>query len=132
MNTVNINDDNFKITTEYETFIKNNPGYGFLKIRAYAASEAVPISNLKIEVSTLINNTKYIFYEGTTNSSGISEDITLPAPTKNTDDLIVPLSTVYQILATYGTIKETFAINMYEGISVVQNISITPPMKGMS
>jgi hypothetical protein len=131
MNTVNINSDNFIITKEYETYINNNTGYGFLKIRAYAASEAVPISNLKIEVSTIISNTKYIFYEGLTDNSGLIEEITLPAPKKDPDNLEVPSSTVYQVLATKENIKESFDINIYDGISVIQTISIVPPMKGM-
>ena len=45
----NINDTNM----QYQNFRRNNMGTGGLKIRAYAASEAVPISGLKIVVSTV-------------------------------------------------------------------------------
>ena len=133
MNTVNINDDNFTITPEYRDFINNNKGYGFLKIGASAASQAVPISNLKIEVSTIIDGTKYIFYEGYTDESGVIEQITLPAPKKEADNMIVPKSTTYQVLAEYtpDNTTETFEVKLYDEVIVIQNISIVPSMKGM-
>ena len=80
MNIYNINDENFKNTEAYRSFMNDNPVNGYLKIRAYGASGAIPISNLKIVVSKIINNTKIIFFEGTTNESGIIDKITLPTP----------------------------------------------------
>ena len=61
MNTFNINDENYKNSESYQTFLKSNPTEGYLKIRAYAASQALPISNLKIIISKVINNDNIIF-----------------------------------------------------------------------
>ena len=129
MNTYNINDVNFINSYEYKEFIKNNPEIGYLKIRAFAASGAIPISNLKVVVSTNINNDTIIFYEGVTNQSGIIEGIKLPAPKLEVNNLNTPNKTKYLITATYSdNIKKIYEINIYENVSVIQNISITPAM----
>lgn len=129
MNTYNINDVNFINSYEYKEFIKNNPEIGYLKIRAFAASGAIPISNLKVVVSTNINNDTIIFYEGVTNQSGIIEGIKLPAPKLEVNNLNTPNKTKYLITATYSdNIKKIYEINIYENVSVIQNISITPTM----
>lgn len=130
MNTYNFNDDSFKNTQIYQTFITSNPVEGYLKIRAYAASQAVPISNLKIEVSKIINNNKIIFFEGTTNSSGIIEKITLPAPRLDQSNLAKPNSTSYDINATYTMDNTTnsYKVNIYEDIYVIQTINIVPTL----
>ena len=67
----------FMNTKSYQDFIKNNPGKGNLKIRAYAASEALPVSGLRIVVSSTINNQKIIFFDGLTDSSGMINTISL-------------------------------------------------------
>ena len=129
MNTYNINDVNFINSYEYKEFIKNNPEIGYLKIRAFAASGAIPISNLKVVVSTNVNNDTIIFYEGVTNQSGIIEGIKLPAPKLEVNNLNAPNKTKYIITATYSdNIKKIYEINIYENVSVIQNISITPTM----
>ena len=129
MNTYNINDTNFINSNEYQEFIKNNPVVGFLKIRAFAASGAIPISNMKVVVSKNVNNDNVIFYEGYTNSSGVIEKITLPAPRLEINNMNMPNRTSYLITATYSDNNiKTYEINIYENVSVIQNISITPTM----
>ena len=88
MNTYNFNDASFKNTSSYQNFISANPSEGYLKVRASAASQALPISGLKIVVSKIIDGNKVIFFEGTTDSSGVIEKITLPAPKLNTDNFL--------------------------------------------
>ena len=131
MNTYNFNDESFKNTNIYKQFISANPSLGYLKIRAYTASQALPISNLKIVVSKNIGNTNVIFYEGVTNSSGVIEKINLPAPSQNTDDLVIPTSVSYDIKATYEETTNIYKVNIYENIYVVQTINIVPTMNVM-
>ena len=50
MNTYNVNDENFINSTLYQNFIRQNPEAGYLKIRAYAASSAIPIEGLKVDI----------------------------------------------------------------------------------
>ena len=128
MNTYNINDESFKKTEVYDKFILANPSRGYLKIRAYAASQAIPISGLKIVVSKIVDNQRIIFFEGTTNESGVIEKIVLPAPKLNTDNLNAPSGITYDITATYNNenITNTYKINVYENIYVIQTISLVP------
>ena len=128
MNTFNINDQNFVNSEIYKNYIKDNPTKGYLKIRAFAANQAIPISGLNITVSKIISNNNVIFYEGKTNSSGIIEKITLPTPKLDPDNLDTPKSTTYEIIATYKNKNKTYKINMYENIYVVQDININPNM----
>ena len=128
MNTYNINDESFKKTISYTNFLSQNPSSGYLKIRAFAASEAIPISGIKIIVSKMIDNNKVIFFEGTTNESGIIERIVLPTPSLNSNNLNIPSSITYDITAMYDNSVNTYKINMYENIYVVQTISIVPKM----
>jgi len=127
MNIVNINDENFKNTEMYREFINNNPSEGYLRIRAYAANGAVPISDLKIVVSITIDDTKIIFFEGYTDASGLISKIALPAPLLS-NNLTIPNTTTYDITSTYlpDNVSEIFNVDMYEGICVVQNINIVP------
>ena len=86
----------------YDKFILENSGSGTLKIRAYAASEALPVGGLNIIVSSVIDNDEVVFFRGVTDKSGMIPNIKLPAP------------------------KIDFSINMYDGICVVQNINFLP------
>ena len=132
MNTYNINDEEYKKNESYQEFMKNNPSQGYLKIRAYAASGAIPIEGLKVVVSTTIDNDKVIFFEGYTNESGVIEKITLPAPKLNVSNLTIPITTVYDVAATYvpDNLNLLYKVNMYENIYVVQNINIVPSSVG--
>ncbi|MBE6161635.1 MAG: hypothetical protein E7158_05420 [Firmicutes bacterium] len=128
MNTYNINDDNFINSDLYKDFIKENPSRGNLRIRAYTASGAIPIKDLKVTISTQYKSANIIFYEGETNESGVIEKISLPAPKLINDNLDVPKKTTYEILAVYEPEKlnNVYKVNMYEDVCVVQNINVAP------
>jgi len=123
---------NFIESDVYKNFISLNSGKGNLKVRAYAASEALPISGLAIEVSTMIDNYKVIFFEGVTDDSGMITNLSLPAPVINQDNLIIPEAITYEIKATslIDNTTQIFTINMYDGICAVQNINLIPDAKG--
>ena len=114
--------------------MEQNPAQGYLRVRAYAASQAVPISNLNIVVSKQIGDTNVIFFEGKTNESGVIDKIVLPAPRLDPNNMDVPNSVTYEIRATSETdnINQTYIIYIYENVYVVQNISIVPNNQVMS
>lgn len=129
--TYNVNDKDFLNSELYKSFINSNSGIGFLKIRAYAASGAVPISGLSIVVSKDIGGNKVIFFEGATNDSGVIERISLPAPRIDSDNLVSPILTTYDINAVYEGEDKLYKVNVYDGIYVVQNINLTPNINGV-
>ena len=128
MNTYYVSDPNFLNSTLYREFIENNSSGGTLRIRAYAASQAIPIGGLKIVISTNYKNNIIVFYEGYTNESGVIEKINLPTPELDQNNLDVPNYTTYEIKATYipDNINSIYKVNMYEDIVVIQNINIVP------
>ena len=130
MNTYNIKNINFINSNLYKQYIKDNPKVGFLKIRAYDASEAIPISGLSVTVSKVINGNNIIFFEGITDKSGIIEEIALPTPTLKSDDLIAPNGVEYTINTLYkkDNIEGTYKVNIYENVYVVQTVRIVPKM----
>ena len=120
---MNINE--FMKTNEYIDFIRKNPGIGNLKIRAYTASEALPVSGLNIIVSSIIAGNRIIFYSGKTDTSGMIPNIKLPAPSL-TSNLEIPNTVTYDIEAFVGNNRSNFSVNMYDGVCVVQNINFVP------
>ena len=111
--------DEFKNSSLYDSFIKNNSGIGNLKIRAYTASLALPVADLEVTISSLIDNMNVIFFKGKTDKSGMIENIELPAPVLG-NNLVIPNTITYNILAG----SKSFSVNMYDGICVVQNINM--------
>ncbi len=99
-----------------------------MKIRASAANSAVPISGLNVIVSKIIDNNKIIFFEGSTDSSGVIEKIILPVPSISGGDLVAPKGNTYDISTNYiqDNIINNYKVNVYENVYVVQNINIVP------
>ena len=130
MNTYYLNDKEFQRKDLYKDFLTENSSTGMLKIRAYAASEAIPVEGIKVEISTIFNNNRIIVYEGITDESGTIEKILLPAPELNSDNLESPPKTAYQILAIYEkyNMEKTYMIVIFEGVCVIQNINVKPSM----
>lgn len=129
MNNNYYNDKSFQETSIYKNFLLKNSGKGNLKIRAYAANEALPINNLRVVISTMIDNNKVIFFEGSTDSSGMIETISLPAPKRDSNNLLVPNTINYEIDTFLGDNEQVFNVNMYDGICVLQNIKFVPSLK---
>ena len=126
MNIYNIDDKDFVSSDLYKKFLSDNPAIGFLKIRAFAASQAVPISGLKVEISRDIEGNKVIFFEGVTNVSGVIERISLPTKRASSDNMMAPNFVVYDITTNYNGEVRTYKVNIYDDIYVVQNINVTP------
>lgn len=122
-----VSNPDFLKTDMYQDFIRKNPGKGNLKIRAYAASEALPVSGLRVVVSTDVNNNRIIFFEGETDASGMIKTLSLPTPALDLNNLEVPNMITYQVQAiSKNSLSQEFMVKMYDGICVVQNINFIP------
>ena len=109
---------------KFKDFLKDNPGYGYLKVRASSASEAMPVSGVNIVVSLNYKDEEIIFFNGKTNESGVIEKIKLPTPVLDENNLVKPSKLIYTIRAEYKDFLNTYNVSMYEGVCVVQNINI--------
>lgn len=123
-----IDDKDFVESKIYENFMKENEGLGSLEIRASSVDEALPIKDLNVEVSTDYLNNKIIFFKGVTDSSGMIKKLDLPTPKITTTNEETPNKRVYKIEVNYpkNNFKNTYLVNIYEGVCVLQNINIVP------
>lgn len=130
MNTYYVNDSNFFNSEVYQKYLMEHPGTGSVRVRAYAAGEAIPISGLKVVVSKEIGGNNVIFFDGYTNESGVTEKIILPAHKLPKSDEDIPEKEEYKITITYipDDISKEYIINIYDGVCVAQNINVVPKM----
>lgn len=121
----------FKKLPEYAMFEKENPSTGYLKVQAFTAYGAIPISDVEILITKDIGNNKVVFFQGYTDSSGIISDIELPAPGAVGSILDTPAYTLYDLTAIhqqYESIKQ-YVIGMFGGIRVIQYVKMTPEIE---
>lgn len=127
---ISLNDKEFLNSNSYIEFLNENPGIGYLNIRAYSANQAIPVKGVKILVNKKINGYNVNFFEGYTNESGVIEGINLPAPKIDSNDLIIPKSSSYEVIATTNDTNLIFNIRVYDKLIVIQNISVVPKKGG--
>lgn len=125
--------EEFKKTPNYKKFIEENHGTGTLKVQAFTAYQAVPISDVEIVITKDFGNDRVVFFEGYTNSSGVIENIKLPASDKKYDPVTLEPSghTLYDLTAIsegYETIKK-YNVDMYNGINSVQYVKMIPQVE---
>ncbi len=128
MDEIFFDSEEFKNSDMYDDFMKNHPKTGSLKIQAYTANQAYPLGGVDVEVYKILNGQKVIFFEGTTNSSGIIDDIILPT-VKAFEEVNSPseiVFTTYQIHATYpkNNIEREYELGIFDDIKVIQPIRI--------
>lgn len=127
--TINISEeDKLKNNLAYQEFIRNNPSMGTLKVRVSSINQALPVEGTLITVSKKIGDDTIIFFNGETDESGMINNIKLPTPIRVENDEIEPSFTTYQLRAVYkqSNFDKIYDISMCCGISVIQNINITP------
>lgn len=124
----NISYEEFKNSNEYQDFIKNNPSTGTLKVFAYTAYKALPLEEVNIVITKNIGNNIVTFYSGFTDSSGIIDNIVLPAPITNfeSDYNNLPKETVYTLKAYLDGYEDidNYVIPIYGGTKMIQYVKM--------
>jgi len=102
---------------------------GFIKVQAYTARRAYPVSNVKVEVSKTINNEKYL-RSLSTNTSGSTEVITVPAPPKylSTEPGFAHPYASYSIKVTHHdyTVVEYDDVRVFDGVVSLLEVDLLP------
>lgn len=128
--------EEFQKTDAYPAFAKQNLDVGYLKVQAFMADQAIPIPDVEILITKEIEGNIVVFFRGYTDSSGIIDNITLPAPA---DTYNVSMETfsefeVYDLTAvkeSFQTLKK-YTIGMFGGLKVLQYIKMVPMIQGGS
>lgn len=111
---------------KFPEFSLENSGSGILKVQAVATNQAFPLQGVEIEVSKNINGEKVIFFQGVTDSSGIIDQIFLPAkvPKKVVEQASDVIFTKYTVTAKYpySNLKRVYEVGIFDNIKVIQPI----------
>lgn len=125
----NITLEQFKNLPEYQNYLQNNPSTGVLKVQVFTADQAIPIPNTQVYITKLIDNYNVLFFEGVTDSSGIIDNIILPAPSGDFDleDFVTPNYTTYQLVASNDELKQIkqYQISMFGDVKVLQYVKMS-------
>lgn len=126
----NISLEEFKKLPEYQQFIAENPSKGILKVQVFTADQAIPLADTEIYITKEIGDYNVLFFQGITDSSGIIDNIELPAPggEYNAETFEIPKFTTYNLIASnemYKTIKQ-YQLSMFGDIRVLQYVKMVP------
>lgn len=119
------------VYADFSDFERKNTGRGTMSFRVYTAREALPIIGAKVIVTKQIGGKPHTFSVLTTDMSGQTAPITLPAPEKNlsldSGNKIQPFS-LYDAIVTkngFSAIGYT-GIPVFDGINSVQSAAMIP------
>ena len=109
---------------------------GKLRIRAYTAGGALPISGARVKISGAEEgneNVKYILY---TDKDGITEEVPLPAPNSSFSMAPHPSESPYAIydveISKEGYLTKTIhGLPVFAGIESFQSINMIPISEGV-
>lgn len=126
--------EEFKKTDAYPSFAQKNSATGLLKVQAFMADQAIPISDVEILITKEIGDQIVVFFRGYTDSSGIIDNIVLPAP----PDIYNASTETISEFETYDltAVKESFqslrkyTISIFGGLKALQYIKMVPMLRG--
>lgn len=112
-----------------DEFLNENPAQGMLKIQA-TVCQTLPVPGVHIIVSKRIGEETRVFFEGTTDESGIIDGIVLPAPARASSEKPFqphPL-TLYDIHAEHPEYRQEnlHYCAIFDGIKSIQPIDLFP------
>ncbi len=119
-----------RLLEAYDNFVSENSATGQVKVQTFLAQQAYPLGDVNLIISKRFNDIEYVFYELQTNATGISDNITLPAPPRansqqpyQQDPFTTYLITAYK----QGFIsEEPYEIEIFENIKAIQPIEMLP------
>lgn len=128
MDYILFDNEEFMKSQDYFDFIEENSGEGLLKVQAFTANQAYPVEGVNIEVYKNINGNNVLFFSGVTDTSGIIDNIVLPAKpsvddVNSVEDIVF---TNYNLIATYpkSNMKREFEVSIFDNLKVIQPIRI--------
>ena len=117
----------------FAEFTGENPARGMLRIQAFAAQQAFPIVNAKIEVEKDFADGTHRFAEAYTDINGVVENITLPTKDKSLSQSpggVIPYTT-YTIKVTHPHFAPTVfcEVPIFDGIESLQPVAMVQAAK---
>ena len=109
---------------------------GKLRIRAYTAGGALPISNVRVEISGAEEGNENVKFVLFTDMDGITEEITLPAPSSSYSMTPYPNESPYALydvkISKDGYLTKTIRnLPVFSGIESFQGVNMIPYTEGV-
>lgn len=121
---------------KYGDYLKNNSGFGLLRIQVFTANQAFPLQDVEIKVYKDIDGMRVVFYSGVTDSSGIIDNINLPTKKvkKEVESAADIKSTDYVIEARYPKtdVTQEYVVSIYDDLKVIQPIKFSSVSGGLN
>ena len=120
-----------------EEFERKNTGRGTMSFRVYTAREALPVISAKVIITKEIGGETHTFSTLTTDMSGQTAPITLPAPEKklslDSGNKIQPFALYDAVVSKtgYATIRYS-GIPVFDGVNSVQRAAMVPTEEKMT
>ncbi len=116
---------------DLDEFLKANPMQGSLRFSTYTARNALPVPNARIIVTKVIGGSRHSFYDLTTDASGQTQEVALPAPpsslSQSPNIKIQPYSVYDADITAEGYIPVSVRnLPVFEGILSVQRAALVP------
>ena len=126
--------EEFKKSEAYPAFAEKNSATGSLKVQAFMADQAIPVANVEILITKEIANQVVVFFRGFTNSSGIIDNIILPAPPDiyNASTETISEFELYDLTAVKESFQtlQKYTIAIFGGLKSLQYIKMVPILRG--
>ena len=118
--------DEFKSLEIYNDFMKKNPDKGFLKVQITTTNGLLPVEGVRVRIYKDIGEYNVLFFDGLSDSSGIIDNIILPAPRAlSFTSLNVPEYSIYgMLLEKDGFKNKSINISVFSNIKVLQSVLI--------
>ena len=112
----------------FEEFERENPARGMLRIQAFAAQQAFPVVNAKIEVEKEFEDGTHTFAEAYTDINGVVENITLPTKDKSLSQApggVIPYTT-YTVKVSHPHFAPIVfcEVPIFDGIESLQPVAM--------
>lgn len=120
--------------TEYQNFLRSHPANGSLKVQVYTARGALPVEKAAVEIAKRFSDNARILYQGVTDSSGILEDVALPAlpaSYSQSPNTAAQSGTDYQVSVFHPSFQEETAmkVTIFDRIQTILPVSLRPQQK---
>ena len=116
---------------DLDEFLKANVRQGFLRFRTYTARNALPVPNARVTVTKVIGGERHTFYDMTTDESGQTKEVSLPAPpgslSQTPNSGVQPYSLYDADITAEGFAPVSIRnLPIFEGILSVQRAALIP------
>ena len=126
---------------DVNSVMRPHEGRGWLKPQVFASDAMYPLPGARVVVFQTVNGKHYVIYDKMTNSSGMIDDMVLPAPRREfalspegmAGKHSIPYATYNLYVEHPDFLRKSYPeISVFDGVDSVKPIILTPKNSGMT